>query len=180
MRCAERKSYMYKYIGLSIIFLSCSSYGFIRSSKLGYRSLYAASFGKLMSYCSVFMFEFGYTAERVISSFTDNALEDCGFLGELRQRCFSGGFFVCRIGEVFDEFVYSNRFNFDETETLHIRSFCRLMEREINQSGAVEFNSVRDKLLEYEKKHADKRRKDMTVYKIGGIFAGLFVFVLLM
>ena len=170
---------MLKYIGMIFIAVSCTAGGFFFSDRIKLRLNQTESFIRFFDYIIKHIDIYKYPVEKIFIGYSDDVLENCGFLYKLAKNGRVNGLFANPWENSLEECKNEGLIFFKDEEYEIIKEFGAKLGSGRADEQLNHMNLYRDKLNELYNKERDKETNTSKMYKISGGLLGIFLCVLM-
>ena len=170
---------MIKYAGMILIAVSCTAGGVLFSNRISMRLKQIESFIRFFDYIIKYIDIYKYPVERIFIDYSDDSLENCGFLSKLVKNGRVNGLYANPWEISLDECKNEGLVFFKGEEYEIIKEFGSKLGNGRADDQICHMNLYREKLNKlYEDEYA-KEMNQSKLYKISGWLLGIFLCVLM-
>ena len=170
---------MIKYMGMILVAVSCTAGGFLFSDRINSRLKQLESFIRFFDYIIKYIDIYKYPVEKIFIGYSDNNLENCGFLDKLVKNGRINGMYA-NPWEISLEQCKNEGFIFFKDEEFNlIKEFGSRLGSGRADDQIFHMNLYREKLSKLYDGEREKEINNSKLYKISGGLLGIFLCVLM-
>ena len=170
---------MIKYIGMALIAVSCTAGGFLFSNKINLKLKQIESFICFFDYIIKHINIYKYPVEKIFAVYSDNNLENCGFLNKLAKNGRTNGIYTNPWEVSLEECKTEGLIFFTNEEYNIIKEFGSKLGCGYADDQIYHMNLYRDKLNKLYEEEYVKETNRAKLYKLSGGLIGIFICILL-
>jgi len=170
---------MIKYTGMILIAVSCTAGGFLFSNRINLRLKQTEGFLRFFDYIIKYIDIFKYPTEKIFINYSEDTLENCGFLDKLKKNGRIGGVYANPWEISLAECKNEGRIFFNDAEFDIIKQFGLKLGNGRADEQINHMYLYRDKLQNLYDDEYHKETNNSKLYKISGGLLGIFLCVLI-
>lgn len=170
---------MIKYVGMVLIAVSCTAGGILLSDRINLRLKQLESFILFFDYIIKYIDIYKYPVEKIFIGYSDNNLENCGFLNKLAKNGRINGLYANPWEISLEECKNEGLIFFKDEEFDIIKGFGSKLGNGRADEQICHMNLYREKLSRLYDEELDKEMNTSKLYKISGGLLGIFLCVLM-
>ena len=171
---------MFKYIGMILVAVSCTAGGFLFSNNIKLRLKQIESFIRFFDYIIKYIDIYKYSVERIFTVYTDDILNNCGFLDKLVKNGRINGLYANPWEISLNECKNEGLVFFTDEEFDIIKEFGAKLGAGRADEQIVHMNLYREKLSKLYEEEYIKEINKSKLYRISGGLLGVFICVLML
>jgi len=171
---------MIKYTGMILIAVSCTAGGFLFSGNIKSRLKQIEGFIRFFDYIIKYIDIYKYPVEKIFAAYSDDVLENCGFLDKLAKNGRVNGLYMNPWEISLDECKNEGLIFFKDEEFDIIKGFGSKLGTGRADEQLYHMNLYSDRLNKLYEEEYTKEINRSKLYKISGGLVGIFICVLML
>jgi len=171
---------MIKYIGMILITVSCTAGGIVFSNNIRSKLKQIESFIRFFDYIIKYIDIYKYPVERIFTAYSDDVLENCGFLDKLAKNGRINGLYANPWEMSLEECKNERLVAFKNEEFEIIKEFGSKLGNGRADEQICHMNLYKEKLSKLYDEEYTKEINRSKLYKISGGLLGIFICVLML
>ena len=164
---------------MALIAASCTAGGFLFSDKISLKLKQLESFICFFDYIIEHINIYKYPVEKIFAVYSDNNLENCGFLNKLAKNGRMNGIYTNPWETSLDECKNEGLIFFSDEEFNIIKEFGSKLGQGSADDQIYHMNLYREKLSGLYNEEYTKELSRVKLYKLSGGLIGIFICILL-